>query len=196
MPRGATPLTPARIVETAEVLIAKHGPEKTSVVDIARALGVSHGAVYRHFPTKAAIQAEVARRWLDRLDGPLADVALRTDLPPLDVVHEWIRTLSATKVRLDEEDPELFDAYVGLVEGAPAVIGAHVGVLLDQLAGLVSAAMTAGEIRVADSPQVAAELFWATSRFHDPLNRPRWGAPDLADQLDRVWALLVRGLRP
>lgn len=196
MPRGSTPITPARIVTTAEEVIAKHGPEKATVVDIARALGVSHGSVYRHFPSKAAIRAEVARRWLDRLDEPLREVETRADLTPLDRVHEWIWALSANKVRLAAEDPALFDAYVALVEESPATIGEHVRQLLEQLTGLVSDAMTAGEIRAGDPAAVAAELFWATSRFHDPLNRPRWAAPSLAEQLDRVWALLVRGLLP
>ena len=34
------------------------------MVDVARELGVSHGSVYRHFPSKAALRDAVAERWL------------------------------------------------------------------------------------------------------------------------------------
>ena len=42
------PLTRDRIVATAEDVVRRFGPEKATVVDVARALGVSHAAVYRH----------------------------------------------------------------------------------------------------------------------------------------------------
>jgi AcrR family transcriptional regulator len=40
-------------------------------VDVAQALGVSHGVVYRHFPSKAALRDAVTERWLTRLVAPL-----------------------------------------------------------------------------------------------------------------------------
>ena len=43
-------LTPERILDAAEEVLRRFGPTKTTVVDVARALGVSHGSVYRHFP--------------------------------------------------------------------------------------------------------------------------------------------------
>ncbi|MFC7510822.1 TetR/AcrR family transcriptional regulator [Streptomyces thermocarboxydus] len=58
-------LTAERILEATEVL-RRHGPAKATVVDVARALGVSHGSVYRHFRTKAALREAVTKRWLDR----------------------------------------------------------------------------------------------------------------------------------
>ena len=42
------PLTLDRILATAEDVIRRFGPAKATVVDVARALGVSHAAVYRH----------------------------------------------------------------------------------------------------------------------------------------------------
>ena len=41
----AEALTADRILEAAEEVLRRHGPAKTNVVDVARALGVSHGSV-------------------------------------------------------------------------------------------------------------------------------------------------------
>jgi AcrR family transcriptional regulator len=48
-----SPLTKEKILEAAERVFRRFGPDKTSVVDMAKALGVSHGTLYRHFPSKA-----------------------------------------------------------------------------------------------------------------------------------------------
>ena len=93
------PLTPERILEAAEDVLRRHGPQKANVVDVARALGVSHGAVYRHFPSKQALREAVTRRWLDQF---------HTLLEPIDDPREWITALSAAKRGTAREDPELF----------------------------------------------------------------------------------------
>ena len=59
----------------AEDVLRRYGPSKATVVDVARALGVSHGSVYRHFPSKAALRDAVTECWLARISGPLDAVA-------------------------------------------------------------------------------------------------------------------------
>ena len=56
-------LTSDQILVAAEDVLRRYGPEKANVVDVARALGVSHGSVYRHFPSKAALRGAVTDRW-------------------------------------------------------------------------------------------------------------------------------------
>ena len=60
-------------IEAAEEVLRRFGP--ANVVDVARALGVSHGSVYRHFPSKAALRDAVTERWLAEISGPLEGVA-------------------------------------------------------------------------------------------------------------------------
>ena len=45
-------LTPERILEVTEDVLRRFGLAKATVVDVARALDVSHGSVYRHFPAR------------------------------------------------------------------------------------------------------------------------------------------------
>ena len=66
-------LTPERILEVTEDVLRRFGLAKATVVDVARALDVSHGSVYRHFPSKVSLREAVAKRWLDRANAPLAE---------------------------------------------------------------------------------------------------------------------------
>jgi AcrR family transcriptional regulator len=64
-------LTADDILIAAEEALRRFGPDKATVVDVARALGVSHGSVYRHFASKAVLRDAVAHRWLARVEEPL-----------------------------------------------------------------------------------------------------------------------------
>src|SRR2546423_12525552 len=75
-------LTPERILEVTEDVLRRFGLAKATVVDVARALDVSHGSVYRHFPSKASLRQAVAKRWLDRANAPLAQIAEATGSAP------------------------------------------------------------------------------------------------------------------
>jgi AcrR family transcriptional regulator len=59
------------LIETALGLIAKHGPSGFAFSDVARAVGVSPAAPYRHFRDRNALLAEVARRGFERFAGEL-----------------------------------------------------------------------------------------------------------------------------
>jgi len=66
-----------RILETSLELFAQRGYEGVSVSDIAGALGLTKGALYRHFASKRAIFDSILLR-MARQDG---DQARRHDLP-------------------------------------------------------------------------------------------------------------------
>ncbi len=51
----------ARIVRAAQDLIARGGYREASIAAVARRAGVATGSVYRHFPSKAELFAEVFR---------------------------------------------------------------------------------------------------------------------------------------
>ena len=91
-----TALTPERVLDAAEEVLRRYGPAKATVVDVARALGVSHGSVYRHFASKAELRDAVAERWLRRVSQPLAEVADGHGPAP-ERLRAWLELLVATK---------------------------------------------------------------------------------------------------
>jgi AcrR family transcriptional regulator len=76
-------LTSEQILDTAEDVLRRYGPAKANVVDVARASGVSHGSVYRHFASKAALRDAVIDRWLSRASQPLESIV--TERGPAEV---------------------------------------------------------------------------------------------------------------
>jgi AcrR family transcriptional regulator len=60
------------LIEAAAALVAERGPEGFSLLDAARACGVSASAPYKHFADKAALLAELARRGGEMLDERLS----------------------------------------------------------------------------------------------------------------------------
>src|SRR5215212_809998 len=92
----AVVLTPERILEVTEDVLRRYGLAKATVVDVARELGVSHGSVYRHFPSKAALRDAVVDRWLAEISIPLANVAAEEG-PALERLRRWLDLLVESK---------------------------------------------------------------------------------------------------
>jgi AcrR family transcriptional regulator len=190
-----TALTSERILESAEDVLRRYGPAKATVVDVARALDVSHGSVYRHFPSKAALRDAVAERWLARISGPLEAVALE-DGPAPDRLSRWLELLIASKRSRALEDPELFATYVPLVEDSREVVVAHVRTLTGQLARIIADGVERDEFPDVDPETSARAVFDATARFHNPAHASEWSDPGIDAAFEGVWWLLVAALGP
>lgn len=72
-------------VDAAREVIAQEGIEHLSLRDVARRLGVSHQAPYRHFPTREHLLAEVMRRCYAQFAEHLQDRPSPSD--PQDDLH-------------------------------------------------------------------------------------------------------------
>jgi AcrR family transcriptional regulator len=188
-------LTAERILEATEEVLRRHGPAKATVVDVARALGVSHGSVYRHFRTKAALREAVTKRWLDRTSDALSSIAAEDGLDPAARLRDWLRGLFEAKRRKAGDDPELFATYSVLVGENGVAVGEHLADLTAQLTRIVEAGAEAGVFAVADPAATARALFHATSRFHDPCHAREWKRPEIEEEFEAVTELLLRGLR-
>ncbi|WP_128428326.1 TetR family transcriptional regulator [Streptomyces cyaneus] len=195
MPPTSETLTAERILATTEEVLRRHGPAKATVVDVARALGVSHGSVYRHFRTKAELRGAVTKRWLDRMFESLSGVVDAEDLDPEARLRAWFEGLFAAKRRKAGDDPELFATFSVLAAESGGVVGEHIADLTGQLTRIVQAGVDAGSFTAADPATTARALFHATARFHDPGYAREWERPGVEGELEAVVDLLVRGLR-
>jgi AcrR family transcriptional regulator len=186
-------LTRERILESAEDVLRRYGPAKANVVDVARALRVSHGSVYRHFPSKAALRDAVTERWLESISEPLEAIAAGKGTAPKRL-ERWLDSLVQAKRRKALDDPELFATYIELAADAREVVKAHVQTLVDQLTHIVADGVAAEEFAV-DDPRVAARAaFDATSRFHNPVHAAEWADPQIDSAYGAVRSLVLGGL--
>jgi AcrR family transcriptional regulator len=186
-------LTTEAILDTAEEVLRRYGPAKASVVDVARALDVSHGSVYRHFPSKAALRDAVTERWLARVSEPLEAVVARRGKASKRL-HDWLVLLSTTKQGMATGDPELFETFHELTLASREVVAAHVEHLADQLGRIVADGMESGEFAQGDAAKVGWAVLHATAKFHHPAHAGEWGEPGLDDQLEAVYRLVLDGL--
>jgi AcrR family transcriptional regulator len=186
-------LTPERILEVTEDVLRRFGLAKATVVDVARALDVSHGSVYRHFPSKASLRDAVAKRWLDRANVPLEKIAQESGSAPARL-ERWLRALFAIKYKKVCDDPEMFATYLALAKEAREVVKAHKDGLVDQIAHILSDGVMQGEFQVTDVKVAARAVFDATIRFHHPAHSEEWCDPAQPARIDAVLALLLKGL--
>ena len=63
----------AQIVAEVLRLADEIGPDRLSTTDVARAIGLSQPAIFRHFPTKGALWLAVAEDIANRLQGSWAE---------------------------------------------------------------------------------------------------------------------------
>jgi AcrR family transcriptional regulator len=188
-----TPLTRDRILSTAEDVIRRFGPAKATVVDVARALGVSHAAVYRHVASKAELRDLVVGRWVEATMTPLrAIVALTAPAP--ERLRQLFDTLIAVKRQRAADDPELFAAYRTLAAGAKSVAAAHVDELVELTAMVIRSGIEEGTLRTVDPVAAGRAVLIATSRFHHPAHAPEWVDPAIDAAYDDVWEILMAGL--
>src|ERR1700744_3783372 len=169
-------LTPERILEVTEDVLRRFGLAKATVVDVARALDVSHGSVYRHFPSKASLREAVAKRWLDRVSAPLKAVTAEQGPAPARL-ERWLRTLGTAKQKKVCDDPEMFQTYLTLAREACATVKAHREGLVDQIAGIIADGVEQGAFEVADVKASARAIYEATMRYHHPAHTEEWNDP-------------------
>ncbi len=105
MTKNELPLSKEEILDAAEQVLRRYGPDKTSVVDIAKVLQVSHGTLYRHFESKAALREAVTSRWLHTsIAIPLEAIASENDGSAAERLRLWLETLIQTKQKFAVED--------------------------------------------------------------------------------------------
>ena len=189
----AVVLTPERILEATEDVLRRYGLAKATVVDVARALDVSHGSVYRHFPSKASLRQAVAKRWLDRANAPLEKIAEASGPAPARL-ERWLRTMFEIKHKKVSDDPEMFATYLTLAQEACEVVKAHKERLVSQVAHILSDGVQQGAFEVTDVKASARAVFDATIRYHHPAHSDEWSDPQLPARIDALLALLLRGL--
>jgi AcrR family transcriptional regulator len=194
-PIDSTEAQRQRIMDAAEVVIRRHGPGKTNVVDVARELGQTHASVYRYFASKAELFDALIERWLTRVSEPLEPIA-RGQGPAGDRLREWLMALFRAKVRKITADPELFSTYQAMAAESPKAVALHLSMLYEHVEAIVADGVAAGEFPPDTDPRRAARAILSGSlRFHHPTLLAQAPRPPGEQEAEDVFTLLVAGLK-
>ncbi|RYG37829.1 TetR/AcrR family transcriptional regulator [bacterium] len=183
-----------RSIEIAEAKIRQLGFDRVRLVDIARELGVSHVALYKHFPDKAALLDAVSEKWLAAFDAELEGVA-RGNGPAGDRIVAWFLAYHRLKLEKVRRDPELYRAFDLAAQAMKPFVVRHLEATGGQLQGLVSDAMREGFFRQANPTDVTSLLLELTVSFHHPKLVAERLNEDREDRLQVVLVTLFRALR-
>jgi AcrR family transcriptional regulator len=153
--------TRAALITAGRLLFGTKGFAATSVEDIARTARVTTGALYHHFPTKAAVfeavfeQVHAEMLAASAEASAAADGALEQMAAGFGVFLDWVLEPEVQRI---------------LVTDAPAVLGLARFIELDERYALepataaIEAANAAGLLQVADPPTLVRLLFGAMTR--------------------------------
>ena len=177
--------TRERLLRAAADVFAERGYEGTRVADIAAAAGVSNGAMYAHFASKADLLVAALRAHGRRLladlfatdpGRPVADLLLAAGrlLPRRRDARGYLIVEALAAARRDEDVARPLRDYVGERAG--------------WIAGLVRAAQAGGELDPALSPDALAHFCFLLSMGSALVT------PDLHAVDDGQWAALLTRL--
>lgn len=160
----------SRLVEAASELIARGGYGEATVVRVAERAGVAVGSVYRYFPSKSTLFAEVFRQASQREVDAMA-AAVRADLPAPERIAAGVETFARRALRARRFAWALLAEPVD--PGVEAERLAFRRDYRDLLAGVLREGVAAGELPTQDADLVAAALVGAIGEaLVGPLSPP------------------------
>lgn len=186
-------LSREKIVGATGEALRRYGPAKITVIDVARALGVSHGSIYRYFKSKAALLGAVIEIWLRDLSAELALIA-RGPGTTIEVLETWLAALWRLEMARQADEPEMFATYQQLAHWDDQVVNDHYDILTAQLAGIIRHGVAIGEMRTLEPAPTARSILDATLKFHHPGHAASWNAPSTAAAFQDVWTLIRHGV--
>lgn len=156
--RAPTDLCEACVVE-ALAIIREVGVEGLSLREVARRLGVSHQAPYRHYPSRDHLLAEIVDRCFREFDAYLARVGesadARADLMRMGEIYLEYAARFPLEYRL------MFGAKLPDVEKHPHMLEKGCGAF-DQLRACLARVLKAP----VDAPEVTLEAMFVWSAIH------------------------------
>ena len=120
------------VAEARDALAVSNGAvEELKLHLVAKAAGVGQGTLYRHFPTRGHLLAEVYRHEMDELVNAVPD--LLAEHPPLDALTRWLdRLVEYARVKRGVMGAIEISAWEGLHSDQHGRLDEALDVLLEQ----------------------------------------------------------------
>jgi len=158
-----------QIVEAANNHFSRYGYEKTTVSDLAKAIGYSKAYIYKFFDSKQAIGEAICSMTIDKIVVEI-ERAVASASTPTEKFRRMFKTLTAASVALLFNDRKLYDiAASGAGEGWPSA-RAYKKRLQQILTDIVREGREAGEFeRKTPLDETAHAIFLVIQPYANPL---------------------------
>jgi len=184
----STAVRQRQIIDAARKLIIKYGSEHVTVKRIAKEVGISETAVYRHFKSKKDILSLLADHIEDSLLGDITRATAEGYASPLEILDSVLRShLSAIEQRLGISFQVIAEIISLGDKKLNKKITDTISKYISRLKDLLAEGVKAGEVREDIDPEAAATVLfgiiqglvniWALSNYSfDPQEKyvPLW----------------------
>ncbi len=183
-----------RIVEAATARFHHYGLGKTTMAEIASDLGMSPGNLYRYYPGKLDIAAEIARQAFAELTQLMRDTLRRSNGTAAEKLRELLMVqLRVTWAKI-EKSPKVMELAQSISHDRPDLGNERLHATRAILAECLAQGNASGEFNVPDVIYAAEMIQTATHIFCYPQLWSHLTLDKLERELNGVMDLLVNGL--
>jgi AcrR family transcriptional regulator len=184
-----------QLADATLAVMGEHGLRGLSVAAVARRVGLTPSAIYRHFASKDAMLDAVLDRLRERLHGAIAASRAETD-DPVEALHRLLsrhmqllrRNAALPRVVLSD------DYHVGHPERRQRLLGVFTG-YLDGVADIIRQGQRLGRIRTDVNARSLAILFLGLIQPAGVLWTLSDGRFDITGQARAAWPVFEQALR-
>ena len=188
--RRSTEVRRTQIADAARTVAVKYGSEHVTVRRIAKEIGVSEGALYRHFKSKHDILSLMVERIQDDLVADIKGGA--AGQTPLGTLEGALRNHISS---MEQKKGVSFQVIAEIISLGDKKLNRQASEALDKYAGhirdLLSEGIEAGEIRKDVDPEEAATLI--TAAIQGLVSR--WALSNYSFNLEQQYLALWSMLR-
>ncbi|WP_028974731.1 TetR/AcrR family transcriptional regulator [Spirochaeta cellobiosiphila] len=195
MPRTGLPSDQLleKIIMLAEQKIREDGFSHLKLTLLAKELGVSHAALYKHVKNKEDLLDLISMKLLRELDDKLEMVSRQTN-DPGECLQQWFETYHTLKLEKVKKDPEIYKTFNMTVEQKKPFIKAHLKELDQQLISVLERCQAQNLYTLFSVEQSAQILMSGTISFHHPRLVVEHKEEDRLPQLKQLLSVLLQGL--
>jgi len=184
-----------RIVDAAKARFHHYGLGKTTMAEIAADLGMSPGNLYRYYPGKLDIAAEIARESFAEMNNGLREILRKSNGSAV----EKLRDLMFAQLRMTwtkiEMSPRVMELASALQNDRVDILNENLHATRAILAECLAQGNASGEFDIPDVVLAAEMLQCSTHMFLYPQLWTKLTLDKLERELDGVLNLVVNGLK-
>jgi len=177
-----------QILAAVRRIVSNYGLERLTIHDIAREIGVTEGAIYRHFRSKREILDYVIEAWKETLMGALPDVGFDHVSPIDDLRNSFLEQLSDVEEYRGLAFAVVAESMIMHGAGVGAQIAGVIREYMDRIKSILHRGVEDGSIRKDLDIETASIMFlglvqttarlWSLGHFRDGISKhanSAWG---------------------
>ena len=184
-----------QIVAAATEHFSRYGYEKTTVSDLAKAIGFSKAYIYKFFESKQAIGEMICANCLSQIEAEIRAAVDEADHPP-EKLRRMFKVIVEASLRLFSQDRKLYEIAASAATGRWQATLAYEGRIRELLQDILQAGRQSGDFeRKTPLDETVAAIYLVMRPYLNPLLL-QYGFDYIDEAPGQLSSLVLRGLSP